>query len=314
MVESETEQRLQTTPAMPELPEVEVLRRQLRRALGDARLADMRIYERRLRFPLSESFADTALTRDRRGTPRLEDIRRRGKYLLFHLSGGRVLLCHLGMSGQLLLEDSSQLEPRRHCHEHLAFLFRRRAGRGGSRTRAVRLGFRDTRRFGFWDIARADELSEHPRLRGLGIEPFDAGFGGSFLVGAFAGRRVSVKSALLDQRIVAGVGNIYASEALFRARISPMVCAGDLTARRCGRLAAGIVSVLEDAIAAGGSTRRDYVHSDGGGGYFQHRWSVYGRAGEPCPGCRCRLAETGGIQKSLQSGRSTFYCPTKQKA
>lgn len=282
---------------MPELPEVETLRRELEPHLCGRRLEAVSVRRRDLRFPLPRDFAACA-----QGL-RLETLARRGKYLLFHFEGDLSLLCHLGMSGQIFTTAPPQAGTPR--HEHLAFRFS-----GGRRLRFI-----DPRRFGFWDRAKTSALGEHPRLCHLGIEPLgDAPkLDGAALALALGGRRCEIKRALLDQHILAGVGNIYASEALFRAGISPFRAANTIRARRAERLADALRAVLEEAIEAGGSSSRDYRRSNEALGYFQHSWGVYGRAGAACPTCTCKPETTGGVRAAVQGGRSTFYCPRKQR-
>jgi formamidopyrimidine-DNA glycosylase len=169
--------------------------------------------------------------------------------------------------------------------------------------------FNDPRRFGLIDYVKRNEAAQHPLLAGLGPEPLEPGFDGRYLAATLAGKLTPIKAALLDQRIVAGLGNIYVCEALFRAGVSPRRLAGSIGVMRADRLATGIRSVLTEAIAAGGSSLRDYVQADGELGYFQHRWAVYGHEGEPCPGCDCG----GAVRRIVQSGRSTFYCAKRQR-
>ena len=169
--------------------------------------------------------------------------------------------------------------------------------------------FNDARRFGTLDYLTRGEAAQHPLLAGLGPEPLEPGFDGPYLAARLAGKLTPLKAALLDQRIVAGLGNIYVCEALHRARLSPRRLAGTIGGGRAAGLAAAIRAVLTEAIAAGGSSLRDYVQADGELGYFQHHWAVYGREGEPCPGCNC--AE--GVRRIVQSGRSTFYCAKRQR-
>ncbi len=169
--------------------------------------------------------------------------------------------------------------------------------------------FNDARRFGLIDYLKRGEAAQHPLLAGLGPEPLEPEFDGAYLAAALAGKMTSIKSALLDQRIIAGLGNIYVCEALFRARISPRRLAASIGRGRSLRLVAGIRSVLTEAIEAGGSSLRDYVQADGELGYFQHRWAVYGHEGDPCPGCECG----GGVKRIVQSGRSTFFCAKRQR-
>jgi formamidopyrimidine-DNA glycosylase len=171
------------------------------------------------------------------------------------------------------------------------------------------LRFNDARRFGVMDLVAEPKLFEHRLLRNLGPEPLGNAFNGPVLAAALAGKRTPIKAALLDQRVVAGIGNIYASEALYAAGLSPRRLAYTVQGGRAERLVAGIRDVLNRAIAAGGSSLRDYVQTDGELGYFQHQWAVYDRAGEPCPDCDCG----GGIRRLVQSNRSTFYCPKRQR-
>ncbi len=280
---------------MPELPEVETVVRGLRPCLEGRRFA--RVLQRRpdLRFPLPERFAERLTGR------RILRIGRRGKYILVHLDGGEVLLCHLGMSGRMLLGrvDDCALEP----HDHVVF-----DTDAGDRVR-----FNDARRFGSMDLVAESDLAEHKLLRGLGPEPLDEAFDGPALAAALRGRRTPIKAALLDQRVVAGIGNIYASEALFFAGLSPRRQAYTVRGRRAARLAEAIRDVLRRAIEAGGSSLRDYVQTNGELGYFQHHWAVYDHEGEACPGCTCGPAPGGGIRRIAQSGRATFYCPLRQR-
>ena len=279
---------------MPELPEVETIRRGLAACLEGKRFLEVVQRRADLRFPLPRGFAARLTGR------RVTRIDRRAKFLLIRLDDGQVLICHLGMTGRLLVgRGRPKLEP----HDHLLFL-----AEGG-----VAVRFNDARRFGFMDLTPADELDQHKHLKGLGPEPLDRGFDGPRLGAALAGKRTPIKAALLDQRVVAGLGNIYVSEALFRAGISPRRLARTIQGDRAERLARAIVQVLREAIKAGGSSLRDYVQTDGELGYFQHHWKVYDREGKPCPGCDCDAAKTGGIRRIVQSGRATYYCPRKQR-
>jgi formamidopyrimidine-DNA glycosylase len=276
---------------MPELPEVETVMRGLAARLTGRLIARVRAARPDLRWPLPERLAERLRGR------RIDGFLRRGKYILMRLSGGESLLLHLGMSGRIRLTDG-QAEPA--AHEHLVL----------ETTNGCRLGFIDPRRFGSVDLLPTDAEAKHPRLAGLGPEPMAAAFTASVLGAALAGRRTTIKAALMDQGVVAGLGNIYACEALFRAGISPRRIAGSLGAARIARLHAAIRETLADAIAAGGSSFSDYVQPEGELGYFQHSWRVYGR--ERCPDCpgppRCR-----GIVRLVQGGRSTFYCPLLQR-
>ena len=279
---------------MPELPEVETVCRGLAARLQGRRL--VRVLQRRpdLRFPLPTRFAKRLTGR------RIERIDRRAKYILVHLDDGQVLICHLGMTGRMLLGTG---EPELEIHDHIVFY-----AEGD-----VTLRFNDARRFGFMDLTTEAKLSKHKLLKGLGPEPMGAEFDGPRLAAALAGKRAPIKAALLDQRVVAGIGNIYASEALFRAGISPRRLARTVQGERAERLARAVTDVLGEAIAAGGSSLRDYVQTDGELGYFQHRWRVYEHEGQRCPGCDCELAATGGIKRIVQAGRASYYCPRRQR-
>jgi formamidopyrimidine-DNA glycosylase len=278
---------------MPELPEVETVRRGLARALEGRRLA--RVVQRRtdLRFPLPENFAARLEGR------RVVAVGRRAKYLATELDDGMVWLCHLGMSGRLLLGTGKAPPPEPHDH----ILIETDDG--------TWLRFNDARRFGMMDLCSSNALGEHWLLRGLGPEPLGEEFNGPALAAALAGKRTPIKAALLDQRVVAGLGNIYVSEALFRAGISPRRLARSVRGPRADALAAAVKATLAEAIEAGGSSLRDYVQTSGELGYFQHRWAVYEHEGERCPRCDGRGCR--GIRRIVQTGRSTYYCPRHQR-
>jgi formamidopyrimidine-DNA glycosylase len=231
----------------------------------------------------------------------VRSVGRRAKYILVHLEGGEVLLCHLGMSGRMVLTDGRSRPPERHDH----VIFRTDPG--------DQIRFNDARRFGVMDLVAEGQLWQHRLLRDLGPEPLGNAFNGPVLAAALDGRRTPIKAALLDQKVVAGLGNIYACEALYSAGLSPRRQAYTVRGTRAERLATAIRDVLNRAIAAGGSSLRDFVQADGELGYFQHEWAVYGHAGEACPGCDCVPAESGGIRRLVQSNRSTFYCPRRQR-
>lgn len=286
---------------MPELPEVETVRRGLQPVLEGARLTRVRQNRPDLRFPFPERFAE------RLAGATVERIDRRAKYLLMPLSTGETWVTHLGMTGRFTLDgeqlgEFEEAAPVAGKHEHVSLC----AVRGPSTTR---LGFADARRFGFMGLIPTDAVDAHPWFAGLGPEPLGNGFSGAHLAEAFAGKKQSIKVSLLDQRIVGGLGNIYVCEALYRARISPLVAAGKVSKPRLETLAAVVRDVLNDAIAAGGSTLRDFANAEGGQGYFQHRFDVYGREGKPCPGEGCH----GVVKRLVQGGRSTFFCPSCQK-
>lgn len=231
-------------------------------------------------------------------TYRIERFSRRAKYILMHFEGGGVLIAHLGMSGRLVIAPAGRAPPRQK-HDHAVFLFED----------GTELRFNDARRFGILDYAEESHLADHPRFRHLGPEPLGNAFNGPALAQLLKSKKTAIKAALLDQRVVAGLGNIYACEALFGAALSPRRLAGTVQGERAERLAASIRDVLARAIAAGGSSLRDYVQASGALGYFQHHWAVYGKEGEACPGCDCKK----GVRRIVQGGRSTFYCAKRQR-
>ncbi len=276
---------------MPELPEVETLRRGLAAELEGRRFR--RVEQRRsdLRFPLPDNFAERLVDR------RVVHIGRRAKYLLFHLDDGNVWLVHLGMSGRLFIRPAPAPDPGPHDHVIV------HTDNGAVVT------FCDPRRFGSMDLVAGSALDDHPRLAHLGPEPLSNQFNGPLLSARLAGKATPIKAALLDQRVVAGLGNIYVCEALWRAHVSPRRLARSIPGCRAERLASAIREVLLAAIAAGGSSLRDYVRADGELGYFQHAFSVYDREGAPCRTAGC----AGTVARVVQSGRSTFFCPTCQR-
>ncbi len=276
---------------MPELPEVETICRGLAARLEGRRL--VQVIQRRpdLRLP---NPADFVARLEGRIVAR---IARRAKYMLFHLEDGWTVIGHLGMSGRMVIGETPPAPPG--PHDHLVFI----AEDGTAVT------YQDHRRFGLMTLCPTDQLEQHPLLAGLGPEPLGNAFNGPYLSAALARKRTPSKAALLDQRIVAGLGNIYVCEALYRARVSPRRLARSVGRVRAERLAEAIRNVLSDAIAAGGSSLRDYVQADGELGYFQHQWAVYGREGERCADCDCN----GAIRRIVQSNRSTFYCPARQR-
>jgi formamidopyrimidine-DNA glycosylase len=290
---------------MPELPEVETVRRGLEPVLvGNA---FTRVKQRRadLRFPLPKNFGTRLSGR------RVEALDRRAKYLLARLDDGEVLVMHLGMTGRFRIDHANGLagaaEAQRTVpkHEHIVF----HLGDG------TQVRYSDTRRFGLMDLIRAERLDKHALFKGLGIEPLGPAFTPSWLAGRLKGKATSIKAALLDQKLIAGIGNIYACEALHRAGISPLKLAGSLATKsgkptkKTEALVAAVKAVLADAIKAGGSSLRDYKRADGRLGRFQHRFKTYNREGKPCPRKGCG----GTVRRVVQGGRSTFYCPTCQR-
>ncbi len=281
---------------MPELPEVETVRRGLEPVLTGHRIvrADVRRPDLRRPFPPGLAGRLTGV--------RVVALRRRSKYLLADLDSGETLIVHLGMSGRMLVSGAlvgafHHPHPAPEKHDHVVL----------DLDDGARLTFNDARRFGLIDLVASEGLDAHPLLAGLGPEPLGNGFSAAVLGARMAGRFAPVKAMLLDQRVVAGLGNIYVCEALWRARISPLREAGAVTAAEVETLVAAIRAVLDEAIAAGGSSLRDYRQADGELGYFQHSFRVYGREGEPCP------RGDGTVARVVQSGRSSFWCPACQR-
>jgi formamidopyrimidine-DNA glycosylase len=297
-----------TAEAMPELPEVETVRRGLEPAMEGARFAKVEVRRGDLRWPLPKDF------KERLEGKTVTGLGRRAKYLLTDLSSGDVLVMHLGMSGSFhVFRDKGAKALGRYYHEranhaaHDHVVFHMSSG-------AI-VTFNDPRRFGSMKIVARDKLDAEPLLRGLGPEPLGSEFDAVMLARACAGKKTSLKAALLDQRIVAGLGNIYVCEALYLAKLSPKRAASTIATRsgapneRAERLVESIKVVLQDAIKAGGSSLRDHKLTDGGLGMFQHHFRVYDREGERCRTSGC----SGTIKRIVQNGRSTFFCPSCQK-
>lgn len=283
---------------MPELPEVETVRRGLAPVLEGRAIAAAELRRPDLRWPFPERMAE------RLAGKRVLALRRRSKYLLADLSSGESLLVHLGMSGRMLVSGDPlgafhHTRPTPGKHDHVILDIE-----GGAR-----VTFNDARRFGAMDLVATAEAEAHWLLAGLGPEPLGNAFHEDYLVARLRGRAVPIKAALLDQRVVAGLGNIYASEVLHRAGIAPARKAGRISAARLAALVPVIRAVLAEAIEAGGSSLRDYRQADGELGYFQHSFRVYDRAGAPCPAPGCG----GTIARIVQSGRASFYCPNCQR-
>lgn len=283
---------------MPELPEVETVRRGLVPAMEGAVIASAQVNRPDLRWPFPENMA-ARLTGQR-----VTALRRRSKYILADLSGGESLLIHLGMSGRMTVSGDPLGQfhhdhPTPQKHDHVVF----------DMDNGARITFNDPRRFGAMDLMDTAAADTHPLLAKLGPEPLGNAFDESYLADALKTRNTPIKSALLDQRIVAGLGNIYVCEALYRAGLSPKRRARNISRTRAAALVPIIRDVLRDAISAGGSSLRDFRQADGELGYFQHSFDVYDREGQPCrtPGC------TNTIHRIVQSGRSSFYCPSCQR-
>ena len=280
---------------MPELPEVETVRRGLLPVMEGQRIIAAQVNRPDLRWPLPDRMAD------RLTGALVTALRRRSKYILADLDTGETLLIHLGMSGRMLI--SGQMlgnfhhdHPAPQKHDHVVL----------DMANGARVTFNDARRFGAMDLMATVNGDQHPLLAKLGPEPLGNAFDDRYLAQRLAGKMTPIKSALLDQTIIAGLGNIYVCETLYRARISPLRLAASLTAQETTALVPIIRDVLTETITAGGSSLRDYRQTDGELGYFQHRFAVYDREGDPCP--RCATA----ILRTVQSGRSSFHCPVCQ--
>ena len=288
---------------MPELPEVETVRRGLAPAMEGARFAKVEVRRGDLRWPLPKGFAQRLQGKT------VDGLGRRAKYLLADLSSGDVLLMHLGMSGSFRVGKDAAPGKYYHerskstAHDHIVFHM----------SNGATVTFNDPRRFGSMKLVPRAKLEQEPLLRALGPEPLGNEFDAAMLAKVCAGKKTSLKAALSDQRVVAGLGNIYVCEALFRARLAPKRIASTIADRngnpneRAEKLVDAIKAVLKDAIQAGGSSLRDHRRADGSLGDFQHNFQVYDREGQPCPHCK------GKIKRIVQVGRSTFYCPSCQK-
>jgi formamidopyrimidine-DNA glycosylase len=276
---------------MPELPEVETVCRGLEDALIGDRFRTITLRRENLRFPFPEGFALAMSDKQ------ITSIQRRAKYILMTLEDETVMIGHLGMSGSFRISRETMGEPEK--HDHVIF----------ETDKGVTVRYHDPRRFGFMLLTKSDLLKNHPQLASIGPEPLGNSFNGPELAMRLKGRKSPIKTALLDQKVVAGVGNIYACEALYRSHISPTKPSSMIRGKKADALAAAVRTVLEEAIASGGSTLRNYSQTSGELGYFQHRFLVYDKEGADCPDNSC----SGSIQRLVQSGRSTFYCPKCQR-
>ncbi|MGI9354925.1 MAG: bifunctional DNA-formamidopyrimidine glycosylase/DNA-(apurinic or apyrimidinic site) lyase, partial [Rhizobiaceae bacterium] len=295
---------------MPELPEVETVRRGLAPVMEGAVIERLELRRADLRFPFPEDFEAIATGRT------VISMGRRAKYMLADIDDGNVIIMHLGMSGSFRIEDNAEYTPggfhharsRLQAHDHVVFHLRTQA------RKPARVIYNDPRRFGFMLLSPRNTLAQHPSFVGLGVEPVGNAFDAETLAVKFVGRRTPLKAALLDQRIIAGLGNIYVCEALWRSGMSPKRKAGTLVRRngaptpRLSELVTNIRDVISEAIEAGGASLRDHAKTDGTMGYFQHRFAAYGRENESCARAGC----SGTIDRIVQSGRSTYYCPKCQ--
>lgn len=279
---------------LPELPEVETVCKGLSKALPGHTIAHIQKNRADLRIPFPAGLK-------RLKGHKITAIERRAKYILIHLKSGQTMIIHLGMSGKLVIHPrQKRYSPEKHDHMVIKL------------DNGTVIVFNDPRRFGLVDIAETKNLAQHRFFSHLGPEPFDKQFNAAYLAAKLKGKKIAVKLAIMDQKLVVGVGNIYAAEALFDARIDPRLPAKDLKPAAAAKLVRSIRKILKTAIKAGGSSLRDYVRTDGELGYFQHHWAVYDKKGQKCKGCTCNIQKTGGVQRITQGGRSTFYCPVKQ--
>lgn len=290
---------------MPELPEVETVRLALEQTVVGKTIENVQVRRRDLRTMIPPDL-EPKLTGSR-----IQRVTRRGKYLLVHSGTSNVMVIHLGMSGVLeFYPDGGTFEP--DIHDHV--IFRLSSG--------LILVYADPRRFGQIYILEAGSLAETDPFKAMGPEPMGKDFTADYIGKALHAKKGPIKNALMDQKVVAGLGNIYVCEALFYAGISPKRKAGTIRGKRAEKLCHAIRDVLEKAIEAGGSSLKDYKKVDGSPGYFQHSFAVYDRAGRPCPGCHCiakdrprvdNISEGKGVRQIVQAGRSTFYCPVRQR-
>ncbi|MEI8393339.1 MAG: bifunctional DNA-formamidopyrimidine glycosylase/DNA-(apurinic or apyrimidinic site) lyase [Rhodospirillaceae bacterium] len=279
---------------MPELPEVETVCRGLAPRLVGRRLARVELRRQGLRVPFTPGMAERLSGRS------VTALWRRAKYIVMCMEDGAAAIIHLGMSGRMVITESPAGAPGRHDHVIL------------TTDDGAIVTFNDARRFGVMVLCEERDLTTHPLLAGLGPEPLSDDFTPALLSARLARKITPIKAALLDQTVVAGLGNIYVVEALFQAGISPLRSAASVAGAGAELLVPAIRRVLQAAIAAGGSSLRDYVQASGELGYFQHSFAVYGREGLACPGCSCDPAVTGGIERLVQSNRSSWWCPRKQ--
>lgn len=278
---------------MPELPEVETIKTAIERSIGKTNIIKVLINNKNLREKIPDDLAAQV------EGAKITGYKRRAKYIIITLDNGLSLILHLGMSGKIKISDET---PELAKHDHVVI----ETGNGT-------LIFNDARRFGILTYSPSCNLDKHRFFNKLGIEPFDSALTPEYLCRKFKNKKIPIKVALLDQSIITGIGNIYASEALYQAGILPTREACSLSLEECSLLIKKTVEVLNQAVAAGGSTLKDYQKPDGSLGYFQNKHCVYNKTGQKCPNCHCDINQSGGIQKIVQAGRSTFFCPEKQK-
>ncbi|MEE6206936.1 MAG: bifunctional DNA-formamidopyrimidine glycosylase/DNA-(apurinic or apyrimidinic site) lyase [Alphaproteobacteria bacterium] len=279
---------------MPELPEVETIKNTIAAAVDGAVILDVIVNQPKLRISIPADFKERIVG------ARITSFKRIAKYMLINLNNGQTIIWHFGMSGKIKIE--SQMPTTFEKHDHLIIT-----------TDKGILIYNDPRRFGLVTLCESGKLKQHKLFKHLGPDPWDSEFNADYLIQKFKAKKVPIKIALLNQEIICGIGNIYASEILYHARILPNRAAESINKHEAELIVKFTRQVLEEAIKAGGSTIHDYKKPDGDIGYFQQKHCVYNKTGQKCPQCRCNIAKTGGIRKIVLGGRSTFYCGTLQK-
>ena len=278
---------------MPELPEVETIKESLKKSINGASIESVIVRNRRFREIIPDNFEDNI------SNSQIKKIYRLAKYIIIDLDNGYSLIWHLGMSGRIKILDNTPYSYDKHDHVII-------------KTNKCDIIYNDARRFGLITFEKTEKLKENHLLKKIGIDPFDDKLTTNYLLTKFKNKNIEIKIALLDQSIINGIGNIYASEALYDAKISPLKKCFNITQSEAKTLIESIRKTLKKAIIAGGSTLKDYKKPDGSMGYFQNQHCVYNKTGQKCPNCCCDTNKTGGIKKITQGGRSTFYCETLQ--
>ncbi len=280
---------------MPELPEIETVKNYLNKVFLNNQIKNIKISNRKLRKEIPYNFENDVLNTT------IKRIYRKAKYFILELDNEKSIIWHLGMSGTVETKDKKSYQKLKHDHVVLEC------------DDEKLLVYNDARRFGMVDLCESAQIDSHGCFRDNGIEPFDKGFNEKYLIDKLKSKKINIKTALLDPKTVVGIGNIYASEALYYAGISPFRESNSLNKKEVIKLVKAIKDVLDKAIKAGGSSIRDYKKPDGEVGYFTLSHAVYGKEGQKCPNCKCDFNKTGGIKKSFLGGRSSFYCESKQK-
>lgn len=279
---------------MPELPEVETIKNAIANSIGKCVIKDLIIRNNHLRTLIPADIKDKTVG------AKINGYRRRAKYIIIDLDNGYSLIWHMGMSGRIKISDEQPNPPEKHDHILMS-------------TANGWLTYNDARRFGLFTYVKTADWEKSSLFANIGFEPFDEKLTAEILYTKLQKKKIPIKEALLDQKIITGIGNIYASESLYKARILPTREADKVTKEECRVLLQAVREVLQQAIKAGGSTLRDYKKPDGSLGYFQNLHCVYNKTGQKCPDCTCDINQTGGIKKIVQAGRSSFFCPIKQK-